>query len=181
MANVYYGKFIDFFKRHNMYDEDMFNYLRMNSFGFDYRDEDYGDFIGCFFDCNNGILKKIRLGTPFIVDDITLLINIHEYVHGIILYKMLGKKLKLGIDWEVLPMLYEKIYMLENHTDELVQYEKMLDKRINEDSNVEYKIGLAIRDDLIQMYNNGKNFEQLDKVSKRLSRKVVRNKNLLNV
>lgn len=49
----------------------------------------------------------------------TMLINIHEITHGIYAYKKLNKKYNPNVGIETLPMLYEKIYILENNSEEL--------------------------------------------------------------
>lgn len=170
--NVYYNKFIDFFERHHLYDKEMFDYLRLNSTMFDYRDIDKRNFIGCFWTNKNGYLNKVSLVVPFIDSDKTVLINIHEYIHGIMLYKNLGKRYNPGIDRELLPMVYEKLYVLENPSAELMEFEKRLDQGIDQDSDIAYKLGLFYRDELINMYHNGMDFDNLNRKGKRLSKKV---------
>lgn len=170
--NVYYTKFIDFFKKHNLYDEKVFGYLRQNSIMFDYRDEDARIFMGCNWTIrDSNYLEKINLVLPFFDNDLTILINIHEYTHGIMSYKYLGKKLKIGNDMEMLPMLYERLYFLENPTSELVRYEEMYDKTISSDSEIKYILGLKYRDELIEKYNKGYDFNKLDKYAKKLARR----------
>lgn len=138
---------------------------------FEYLEEEKRIFIGCFWCYENGRLSKISLGVPFMDNDITVLINIHEYVHGIMSYRKLGKKWKPGIDIEILPILYEKIYILENPSEQLVAYGKMLDRMIDEDADMKYKLALKYRDELIQLYDNGMSFDKLDRNAKRLVRK----------
>ena len=86
-------------------------------------------------------------------------------------YKYLGKKLKIGNDMEMLPMLYERLYFLENPTSELVRYEEMYDKTISSDSEIKYILGLKYRDELIEKYNKGYDFNKLDKYAKKLARR----------
>ena len=93
MTPNYYTEFITFFKKHNLYDKEMFEYIHHNSTKFDYRDEDQRVFIGCYYMCNKqNILQKIKLCVPIIDSPITVLINIHEYLHAIELYNKIGKK-----------------------------------------------------------------------------------------
>jgi len=109
---VFNPDLIDFFKRHKLYNKEMFDYFSNNAIMIDYEDEEQRMFVGCF--CILGKdkkLKSILLNVPYIYDDITMLVSIHEFVHGIMLYGNLNKKVKIGIDKEVLPMLYEKIYI----------------------------------------------------------------------
>ncbi len=167
--NIYYNNFINFFKRHNLYDEEIFDYLRENSFMFDYRDDDYRPFTGCNYIIKNGYLDKINLVVPFFDNDITSLINVHEYVHGIISYNYLGKKYSIGNDAEVLPMMFEKLYILESNNPELMDYGKSLDSMISKDDFSHY-LGLLYRDIMIELYNKGKSFSSLNKRAKVLTK-----------
>lgn len=150
---VFNPDLIDFFKRHNLYDKDMFDYLSYNSTMIDYKDPDQRCFIGCFpvFDKKNKLIK-IHLCVPYVYDDITMLISIHELVHGITLYKKINKKCDIGIDCEVIPMLYEKIYINENNNSELINYANKIDDMINTENDIKYMLGLILRDELIDKY-----------------------------
>ena len=58
---------VDFFKRHNMYEEKMFNYLEDNTTMLDYRDPEQRDFVGCFYVQNReNILSKLHLNIPYV-------------------------------------------------------------------------------------------------------------------
>ena len=129
---IFNSKLIDFFKRHSLYDKDMFDYLSQHTTMIDYRDEEQRIFMGCFFilDKNNQ-LKDIHLAVPYVFDDITMLISIHELVHAISLYPSIDKKVDIGIDIEVLPMFFEKIYINEINNPKLIEYEKKLNKLID--------------------------------------------------
>ena len=173
--NEYYSKFIDFCKRYGLYDKDAFDYLRRNSSMFDFRDDDYRSSIGARLIYNNGKVDMVNLVVPYFDDDITVLINIHEYTHGLMYYKKLGTEYDSDkdINREILPMLYEKLYMLENMDNtSLVEYENYLNGiAINSDDEV-YKLGLACRDHIIDRYNNGFNFNRLHKITGMVSMKV---------
>ena len=90
MNTNYYNKFINFFKEQNLYNEEMFTYFGNNSILFDYRDEDYHPFIGCFYLTKDNKVTKISLVVPYLNSEVSTLINIHEYTHAIILYKHLN-------------------------------------------------------------------------------------------
>lgn len=95
MKENYYKKFIRFLKEHNLYDAEALEYLRNNGVFFDFLEEENRDFIGCRYILDkNKKLQKIQICAPFIRDEKTILINIHEFTHGLMLYKYLGKKLK---------------------------------------------------------------------------------------
>ena len=161
---------IDFFKRHNLYDEELFKYLEKNAMMIDYRDEDQRAMIGCFYVLDEKeILKKIQVNVPYVYDDITAMINVHELVHGIEAYQRIGKKFKKDLTTEALPILYEKLFILENPSEELIKYGEYLDKTIEMCSEKDYKFALKVSDELIKNYNY--DMKKMKKMTKKLSRK----------
>ena len=172
MADQLYLKFINFFKNHNLYDEQTFKYIRENAILFDYLEEEKRSFIGCYYNFDKrGCLIKIVIGVPIIKDEQTLLINIHEYIHAISLYSKLGTKCKIGIEREILPLLYEKIYLNENPNEELERYVNMLNQKIIESNQIEYKIALNLQNELLEYYYKIRNFNKLESKAKKLSKK----------
>ena len=77
---MYYKKFIEFLKTHNIYDEEIVKYFNNNSTRFDYLEEEYRPFIGVYYMTEGDILTKVKPMVPFINSDKTVLINIHEYI-----------------------------------------------------------------------------------------------------
>ena len=153
-----YEKFISFLKRHNIFDEDIYNSYINDAFIFPYSDNNI-DLINCFYAIdNNNILLDIRPSIPYIDDEKTLLINIHEYVHYYIMYKKLGKEVIIGQNCEVLPLLYEKIYILENDNVFLKKYENYLLDIIIKSNDKKYLYGLEIRDKIIKKKKIKNNF-----------------------
>ncbi len=172
--NIYYEKFIDFFKEHNMYDEEMFRYLRENSTLFDYRDKDMVKNIGCYYALDSkDKLKGIALVVPFIDSEKTILINIHEYAHGITAYSKLGKKYKHTLDREIIPMLLEKIYAMQN--PELLPFIENLNKGIINSDSEDYKIALKTIDELFADYQKTKKINGIHN-NKKLIRKYHKSK-----
>lgn len=165
---IFNENLIAFFKKHNLYDKAMFDYLSSHTEMIDYKDEKQRCFIGCFYKFNKNILTDIRLNIPYVYDEITMLISIHEIIHAIILYKKLNKKAKISDDCEVLPILYEKIYVEENSSETLKKYQQKLDNLIDKNDQ-KYFIALAVREELYQNYNYDIN--KMKKISKRLVKK----------
>ena len=166
---VYNEKIIDFFKRHNMYDEKTFKYLQNNSTMIDYRNAEERAFIGCFYILNKKEeLERLQINIPYVYDDITALINIHEIVHGIENYSKLGKKFKKDITIETLPILYEYIFITESQSSELKSYGKYLDKMIETSNELEYLFALKVRLELLNKYQY--NMKKMQKLTKKLSR-----------
>lgn len=177
-----YNKFVNFLKQHNLYDEEIFDFYWNNSFMFDYLDDELRKFIGCYFIFDNSeLLKKIMICVPFVNDDKTVLINVHEYVHVFLMYPYMNKKCKIGMDIEALAIFYEKLYILENSSPELIEFANYLDSKIFYNNKKEYVLALMIKDKLIELYNKGYNIEKLEKTTKRLVKKEVIKSNIINL
>lgn len=173
--NIYYEKYINFLKKHNLYNENILNYMKLYSTYFDYREEEKRDFIGCFYmqDKKNRI-NKIKAFVPHIDSDITVLINIHEYIHLFILYHHIGKRYQRDKDEEILPMFYELLYYIENPTKELEIKITNLNNEIKENSPLQYKIALQSRNEILKYYQKeNPNFKQLQEKAKKLSKKKI--------
>lgn len=172
MRKTYYDKYIQFLKEHNLYNIELLNYIKANSTYFDYREEENRDYIGCFFKLNKKKkLEKISLVLPFIIDEQTVIINIHEYIHAFMYYKYLGKKVVFDNTIEILPMLYEKIYLIENYTPSNDKYIANLDSKITPNSDIKYQVALALQTKLIKYYDGAKLAKINPKKLKKLAKK----------
>jgi len=78
----------NFFKEEKIYSEDFFDYVKHKVKTLPSTCS--LNWYGCFPVLEDGILKDIRLLVPEITDERSLLVNIHEYVHALDLYKELG-------------------------------------------------------------------------------------------
>lgn len=121
-----YKKFIDFLKHYGLYNQEVFNFIKDKTRYVDYDKEEARDFIGCFPKMENDIVKDIRLCVPKIVDDVTVSINIHEYVHLLKIYSYLNKEYKESKYEEVLPTAYEFLYLRNNDFDYLKLYKEYI-------------------------------------------------------
>ena len=173
MEKNYYKEFIDFLKRHNLFNKEAIEYLQKNAFFFNYLEEEYRDFIGCFFSINkkNRKLEKITLFVPYIKNEKTLIINIHEYTHALLNYKYLGKKFNVHDDIEILPMLYEQLYQIESKSEKAQSYINYLNSYITKNSDIKYKIAIDTQDQMLDFYQKEKNPEKLQIKAKKLSKK----------
>ncbi len=166
------NNFFEFLHHHNIYDDKTYKYYLNNANNFDYYNEDmFRNYIGCSFVTNkNNILKQIVPVVPYLVDDITTLINIHEYVHTLNVYERLNKKFKTSIYDEILPIFYEKLFVLENSNPKLNNYERFLDKIAADNDDEKYLLGIKVSNDLLNNYNND-NFNKMSIKAKKLSKK----------
>jgi len=166
---TYHPKIIDFFKNHHIYDEKMFKYFSDNGSMIIYSDEDWRPYIGCWSKIVNNCLVSFEVNTPYVDNECMALITIHELVHGVELYQCLGKRYHESITKEALPMLYEKLYLLENPSIELTAYLNYLDSKINSSSESSYVFGLSTRGKLLDSYNG--DFKRMQRMVKKLSKK----------
>lgn len=172
-----YISFVNFLIKHNIYDDEAFTYIRNNTTYFDYRDEDKRPSIGYYYFTDGLKITRIELCVPFIRDEITTIINVHEYIHGFSLYKKIGKRFKLENDSEVLPLLYEKIYLSENPNEQLEIFIKHLNSQITENSPLVYKIALSVQQELLEYYQEkNPNFTKLERKAKVLARRYQKSK-----
>ena len=160
---------IDFFKRHNLYDKNMFDYLESHSDGVDYYDPDVNFCIGLglAIDPKTKKINRFRIGVPYCVDEKTTLVAIHEISHGIWAYKHLNKKYN-DIEVELFPMLVERVYIEEKKSQELYSYGEFLDSTIDDDSDEKYRFALSNRDDLLA--SGIDDFRRIDKSTRKLVR-----------
>lgn len=166
---IYYKKFIDFLQKYNLLDKESFVFISNHTTNIDYNNLEERNTIGCYYNINEeGILKDFKVYVPEIIDERTTIINIHEYIHALILYKHLNKKCEIGLEKEVLPLMYEKIYVIENEELSLREHEKALRETINEMNNDEYIIGSKVAEQLI--LNKKESIETLNEKAKKLVR-----------
>ena len=166
---------LDFFKRHNLYEENMFEYIYDHCDMIDYYvDEDARICIGCSYaiDKKTKKLLRFRICIPYPIDDKTMLMAIHEIVHGIVGYKFLGRRFDLGIAVEALPMLYERIYVSEHPTEELIAFANKLDNTIKPYSDPSYRFGYLVRHELYNKYEP--NYHKMDKLVRKMAKDFER-------
>ena len=163
-------KLIEFFKKHNLYEFEMFSYFEKHS---TMLDSDYPDemmFRTCAhqIDARTGILKGIHLNLPYVKNEETMLDSIHELTHAIFAYPQIGKKFKKDITIETLSLLFEKLYILENPSEKLIAYYKHLNSTITENDK-EYYYGDKMSDELLNNYdyNPKHTIKNLKKLSKK--------------
>ena len=108
-------KYINFLKKYDLYREDIFEYMKDKTKYIDYRLDESKRFYGVFTNIENGIIKDIRVMVPYIVDDTSISIRIHEYIHILKLYDYLNKEYVFTDYEDLLPVFYELVYAKENN------------------------------------------------------------------
>lgn len=76
-------------------DEVSYQYLKHHTKVLNVNEEEGIPYFGCFLEEENNKLKELNLCVPKITNLKTMLINIHEFKHGIALYPYLGKKIPI--------------------------------------------------------------------------------------
>lgn len=172
MEESYYTKFINFFKNYGLYDEKMFNYIWRHSVFYNDLETECNDCTGIYyiFDKNKKLLK-FNLIVPYIDNEKTLFINIHEYMHAIYAYYNLGQKIIIDETTEVLSLLFENLYLDEFYSKSLDEYKNKLNIIRNNSCEEKYIVGLKIADELLINYKKNLSLKELNKKSKRLLKK----------
>lgn len=164
--------FFEFIHKHGIYDEKVFKYYLDNAYTFDYYNEEFLiPAIGCTLIIKNKILKEITPIIPNEVDEITSLINVHEYVHTLCLYSRLNKRWKKEAYDEVLPIFYEKLFIKEYGNTNLENYGNILDNAAIKDGNKEYITSIKVCDELLSNYKH----DGIDCISKKAKKLYKKN------
>ena len=176
--NKNYTAFIDFFKRHNLYDEETFKYIENHSIEFDYYDEEMMNVRGIYYNFNRANkLTGFTLYLPYIDNNkMTSFLRVRPYIQALLAYKKLGRNYKPKADSEIIVLYFEKIYLQENPIAELKNYFNTILTGIKiQDTEQKYKIALSAQDDF-ELYctKNNLSFKEMQTKAKRLSRKYNR-------
>ena len=115
-------KYIEFLKEYGLYDEKIFNYIESRTIYVDYLDDESIEFIGCYPIVENDILTEVKLCVPRIVDDISLSMNIPEYIHLYNIYSNIGSKYIPDEYEEFLPVMYELEFLINSGDKEYLDY-----------------------------------------------------------
>ena len=175
MEYTYYQKYINFLKKYNIFNKEILEYIRKNSMHFNYMEEEKREFIGCFYiQDKNNTLQKIHICIPYIDSDLTVLINIHEYIHILSSYPYINRKFKLSKEVETLPIFYEQLYYLDNQSEYLKKEMIKLSNQILNSDQIEYKIALYCKEELLDYYSKEKpHFKKLQRKAKQMSNKYI--------
>lgn len=180
MPNVFEIKFIDFLKKHNLYDEKLFKYICEQSISIDSQLDVHDFLLGS---CQTVInhkrhdkLEQIIPCMPKLVDDKSVAIAIYTYVNALMLVPKINKTYKEDLFYHYfLPMFYEKIYILENPNSELLVYEENMRNILLKDGANNFKTIFNLVDESTCNYNQRKyDNERLIRKSKRLAKAYIR-------
>ena len=165
--------FLNFLRKHNLYDEDLLAYINNHTIIFDYLDEDRRKSIGIYSEYDKeSKLRRFTLCLPSLNSPEAELITIHFYINAIELFNHLGTTYTTTKESKILPMLYEKIYLSEYPSTALKNYIISLDKEVRENSDIDERIALAVQPELLKYYQEkNPSYKKLVKKAKKLSQK----------
>lgn len=122
--------------------------------------EEVYQFIGAFKIVENNIIKDYRLLIPEIKDLKSLLVNIHEYTHLLIIKNQIGKNDYYDIYEEVFPVTMERIFIQNFSEKEINNFNleqlKNLKKCLDCSNYDKYKYIIAYYYQFV-LYDNYKN------------------------
>ncbi len=145
-------EFISFLKQYNIYNKEIVDSFYNNSLRYDSEIDGEIGLNMCIYAINDDdVLVDLKACVPCIKNYKTMLVNVHEYIHYYIMYKKLGKKVIIGRNCELLPLVYEKLFIMEKNDDALNRYAEKLDRIIKKDNNPDYIYALEYRDKLIDL------------------------------
>lgn len=177
MPNDFDLKFINFLKKHDLYDEKVLKYLFEQSVDSNVDEHDF--LLGsCHVVINNknGKLEQIIPCMPNIMDDYSVMIAIYTYVNTLLLFPKLNKTYDSDLFYnDFLPLFYKKLYILENPVAQLLVHDKLMQERLLKVSPNKFKYIFELIDSLTCNYNkNNSDSRKIAKKAKRLARTYVK-------
>ena len=165
---MFNAKLIDFFKKHNLYDQEMFTYMARNCQFVDYSDPDVNFTVACGprVNPNTNVIEGFQMVIPYYRGEKTAFISIHEMAHAIYWYKKIGQIYK-PLEEELFAFIVERVYFEENKTPSLEEYVTYLDSTIDEEVRESYRFAYANRDNFIGW--DISDFDNIDKTTKELA------------
>ena len=89
--------------------------------------------------------------------------------------KYLGKKVDTkNNSIEILPMMYEKLYIKESNSQLGKEYIEYLDSQITEKSDLKYRIAIEAQQDMLDLYSKEQDPDKLQIQSKKLTKKLTK-------
>ena len=122
-----------------------------------YNIENIIDFIGNFEIVNEkGYLLDYQLCLPKIIDLQTLLINIHELAHALIVNSNIGTKYQDNLYSECIPIAMERLYILNFQKNLLLEFNKyqlsILKEKSKNGIDIKYLLAFYYQFELCELY-----------------------------
>lgn len=153
----FYNKYVDFLKNHDLYDDNLFNEIIEYSIPIDERDDEFNFLFGrCVVITNKkGDTTALPPVMPFLTNDRTVAISIYSYVNALIHSLKIDKRYKDNKYFKyIVPMYFEKIYILENSNEELLDYDGKMRKKLLNDNSLDAEGLLKLVDTLVDEHIN---------------------------
>lgn len=167
-------KFVSFLKKHELYNFKCFSYFEYQAVKIDYEDIKDVLFLDCVLETKFGYLQGFIPIVPYLSNDKTVAMNIYAYVQALQLIPKVGKKYEEQFIHSLLPLLYLRLYLVENANEVLWNYEKSIEHKLLNDESEQSKILLQQIDHLIEIYYfEGDSAKKMGVKTKRLAKNYL--------
>lgn len=180
MSQEMYFLFENFLKRHELFNEKVYNYIKDNSVLVKYKNiEDFSS-IGCSIVLDRkGRLSQVIPIVPLPKNKKMVAINIFIYVQAMILIPNIGKVFDENSYNNILPFVFQRLFILENSNKYLLSFEEKMTANLCRENQKKYDNIMIHRNTLIEGFKKDK--ESLNNEARKIRRKaknyIYRNNN----
>lgn len=184
MDEFWYSKFVKFLREQELYEEKSFNYIMNKAFFVDFTNEPVDNLkVGCtliFSQAPKTFELSDRLRSffpvmPVLNSETAVSICIYVYVQALLLVERVEKRIIDDSYNEILPLFYQKLYIVRNYNEELATYDKYLEQRLLESAPDKNRKLLKGRKDLIKFYKYAsQDTKKLSRKAKRIAKECIR-------
>ena len=175
MSKEMYSKYKNFLIEYGLFDEEIFEFINSKSVLINYKKIDEFKSFKCAIVVNeNGTLIDVIPCVPFLKNDECVAINIFVYVQAMMLIANIGKFHDERNYSDLFPLIFQKLYILENKNYNILEYEKKMLKKLFESKGMNYNNVIENKEILINEYNkNNKIFNNSLNKTKRRAKNYV--------
>lgn len=183
MDELWYSKFIKFLREQDLYEEKSFNHIMKKAFFVDFTNEKLDNLkVGCILIFNKSpktfeesdCLRNFFPIMPVLNSETSVSICIYVYVQALLLLERVGKWVIDDSYNEILPLFYQKLYIIRNYNEELATYDKYLEQRLLETAPDKNHRLLKGRKDLIKFYKYASpDTKKLSRKAKRIAKECI--------
>lgn len=125
MSKEMFFQYIHFLKKHQLFDEATYQYIREHSVVINAKKKDDNFLMGCttVLDEDKKLIDLIPC-FPFMRNQKMVAVNVFVYVQTLMLLPRIGQDYEESSMDTLLPLLFFKLYILENSSEALLKYEK---------------------------------------------------------
>lgn len=141
MVMINYDIIIEFFKKMNLYDDQLFKEIKSKTTIINGDYEEIKEFIAFYPKYKDGKLEDYKLYLPSLTNFNSILIYIHEYGHALFPEDEL----------EIFPNLLEALFIKQYLNDASIQkYIEKIEKKLKQNIDINHEIGNKIKIKILQ-------------------------------